>query len=111
MNLRESTYSNKYGAKSFSNVDAKLWNLLPMKIRDIHEIVDYKNALKSFEAPILNGNTVYLGLLKWGKERGARSFFDGLDMGPTLFLKSQIWGLGLFLRLKKWGQELFWPVK
>ena len=48
MNLRESSYSNKYGAKAFSYVAPKLWNLLPRNIRDIHETVDYKKALKSF---------------------------------------------------------------
>ena len=48
MNLRESSYSNKYGARSFSHVAPKLWNLLPLNIRDIHETIAYKKALKSF---------------------------------------------------------------
>ena len=46
------------------------------------------------------------GVVQMGEGEGARSFFEGLDMG-AIFLKSQIWGLGLFLRLNKWGQEIF----
>ena len=48
MNLRETKYTNKYGVKAFSHVGPKLWNLLPMKIREEHVTLDFKKALKSF---------------------------------------------------------------
>ena len=48
MNLRETEYANKYGARAFSHVAPKLWNLLPLDIRNVHETVDFKKALKSF---------------------------------------------------------------
>ena len=48
MNLRESNYCNKYGARAFSHVGPKLWNLLPKSIRDVHETENFKKALKSF---------------------------------------------------------------
>ena len=110
MNLRESTYSNKYGAKSFSHVDAKLWNLLPMKIRDIHEIVDYKNALKFFEAPILNGNTVYLEQFKWGKERGGEKFFRGFRSGANTFFEVSNMGARNFFEVEKVGGKIFFGL-
>ena len=48
MHLRESEYSNKYGARAFSHVAPKLWNLLPKNIRNEHETDAFKKALKSF---------------------------------------------------------------
>ena len=48
MNLKEAKTSNKYGDKAFSHVGAKLWNLLPRKIRDIDNTLDFKKALKTF---------------------------------------------------------------
>ena len=48
MNLRETKCSNKYGVRAFSHVGPKLWNLLPMNIRDIHVTLEFKKALKSF---------------------------------------------------------------
>ena len=48
MNLRETKFTNKYGVRAFSHVGPKLWNLLPMKIRDEHETGNFKKALKSF---------------------------------------------------------------
>ena len=48
MHLRESKSANKYGDRAFSHVGPKLWNLLPRNIRDEHETVAFKKALKSF---------------------------------------------------------------
>ena len=58
------------------------------------------NSSKLPETPILkilSGNTVYLGLFKWGKERGARSFFECLDMGANTFFEvSKMGAMSLF---------------
>ena len=48
MNLRETKTTNKYGDKSFSHVGGKLWNLLPRKIREVHNTLDFKKAVKTF---------------------------------------------------------------
>ena len=41
-------------------------------------------------------STIYLGLFKWEKEKGARSFFEGLDMGANKIFEVSNMGLGLF---------------
>ena len=46
-----------------------------------------ENKLLMITRDILNENTVYLGLFKWGRERGARRFFEGLDMGANTFFE------------------------
>ena len=48
MKLRQTRCSNKYGVRGFSHVGPKLWNLLPMEIRDVHDTDKFKRALKSF---------------------------------------------------------------
>ena len=48
MNLRETKTANRYGDRAFSHVSGKLWNLLPRKIRDVHNTLDFKKALKTF---------------------------------------------------------------
>jgi hypothetical protein len=48
MNLRELKSSNKYGDRAFAHFGPKLWNLLPQKIKDEHEILKFKKALKTF---------------------------------------------------------------
>ena len=48
MILREFKCTNKYGDRSFSHVGPKLWNLLPMDIREEHDMVVFKKSLKSF---------------------------------------------------------------
>ena len=48
MNLKETKTTNKYGDRSFSHVGGKLWNLLPRKVRDMHNTLDFKKALKTF---------------------------------------------------------------
>ena len=48
MHLRESKCSNKYGDRSFSHVGPKLWNLLPLKIRNEHNTPKFKKDLKTF---------------------------------------------------------------
>ena len=48
MHLRESKCSNRYGVRAFSHVGPKLWNLLPMQVRDIHDTPKFKKNLKTF---------------------------------------------------------------
>ena len=48
MHLRETRCLNKYGVRGFSHVGPKLWNLLPMEIREVRETDDFKKVLKSF---------------------------------------------------------------
>ena len=36
------------------------------------------------------------GAVQMGEGKGARSFFEGLDMGPNTFFSPEIWGLGIF---------------
>ena len=48
MNLRETRCLNKYGVRAFSHVGPKLWNLLPMHIREESDTDEFKKALKSF---------------------------------------------------------------
>ena len=48
MNLRETRTTNKYGDRAFSHYAPKLWNLLPQEIRDEHELLKFKKALKTF---------------------------------------------------------------
>ena len=42
-----------------------------------------------------------MGLFKWGKERGARSFFDGLDMGANTFFEVSNMGARTSFEVKK----------
>ena len=48
MKLKESRTLNSYGDRAFSHVGPKLWNLLPMTIRQNHEVSSFKQELKSF---------------------------------------------------------------
>ena len=48
MKLQEKRCFNKYGERAFSHSGPKLWNLLPMNIREEHETEKFKTALKSF---------------------------------------------------------------
>ena len=48
MNLRETRCLNKYGVRAFSHVGPKLWNLLPIHIREESDTDEFKKALKSF---------------------------------------------------------------
>ena len=48
MKLRETRSSSSYGDRAFSHVGPKLWNLLPMKIREEHDVISFKQKLKSF---------------------------------------------------------------
>ena len=48
MKLKETSFRNGYGARAFSHVAPKLWNLLPEFIREEHETVEFKKKLKSF---------------------------------------------------------------
>ena len=54
MTLKETKFANKYGERAFSHVAPKLWNLLPRKIRDKHELDEFKPELKTFL--MLRGN-------------------------------------------------------
>ena len=46
--LTETTYKSSYGARAFSHVAPKLWNLLPNKICEQQDIDKYKKELKTF---------------------------------------------------------------
>ena len=48
MKLQEKRCFNKYGERAFSHSGPKLWNLLPMNIREEHETEKFKTSLKSF---------------------------------------------------------------
>ena len=48
MKLQEKRCFNKYGERAFSHSGPKLWNLLPMNIREEHETEEFKKSLKSF---------------------------------------------------------------
>ena len=48
MKLQEKSFYNKYGERAFSRSGPKLWNLLPMNIREEHETDRFKTSLKSF---------------------------------------------------------------
>ena len=48
MNLQEAKATNKHGDRAFSRVSGKLWNLLPRKIRDVQNTLDFKKVLKKF---------------------------------------------------------------
>ena len=48
MKLQETRTLNGYGDRAFSHVGPKLWNLLPRKIREQHEVTAFKQDLKSF---------------------------------------------------------------
>ena len=48
MKLRETRTLNSYGDRAFSHVGPKLWNLLPMKIREEDDVIQFKQQLKSF---------------------------------------------------------------
>ena len=46
--LRETRTLNSYGDRAFSHIGPKLWNLLPMKIREEDDVIEFKQELKSF---------------------------------------------------------------
>ena len=48
MKLKETSFHNSYGARAFSHVAPKLWNLLPSDIRNHHDTLEFKKKLKSF---------------------------------------------------------------
>ena len=48
MKLKETSFRNSYGARAFSHVAPKLWNLLPENIRNHHNTLEFKKKLKSF---------------------------------------------------------------
>ena len=48
MKLQETRALNSYGDRAFSHVGPKLWNLLPGDIREDHDLVSFKQKLKSF---------------------------------------------------------------
>ena len=48
MLLRETRVESSYGDRAFSHVAPKLWNLLPMDIREEHVQGEFKKKLKSF---------------------------------------------------------------
>ena len=48
MKLHETRTLSSYGDRAFSHVGPKLWNLLPMTIREQHDVVHFKQRLKSF---------------------------------------------------------------
>ena len=48
LHLREKRSLTKYGDRAFSHIGPKLWNLLPLQVRQIAETDDFKKALKSF---------------------------------------------------------------
>ena len=47
MKLQEKRCHNKYGERAFSHSGPKLWNLLPMNIREEHDTEKFKKCLKS----------------------------------------------------------------
>ena len=48
MKLQETRTLNSYGDRAFSHVGPKLWNLLPGEIREQHDLVSFKQNLKTF---------------------------------------------------------------
>ena len=46
--LVETRVNSNYGDRAFSHVAPKLWNLLPVEIREEHDLLEYKKKLKSF---------------------------------------------------------------
>ena len=48
LHLRETNYNNKYGCRAFSHAGPKLWNLLPIAIRNEVDTERFKKSLKSF---------------------------------------------------------------
>ena len=48
MKLKETGFRNSYGARAFSHVAPKLWNLLPEYIRHHHDTLEFKKKPKSF---------------------------------------------------------------
>ena len=48
MNLRETKTISTFGDRAFSHVGQKLWNLLPTRVRNEHNITTFKKTLKSF---------------------------------------------------------------
>ena len=48
MNLRETRVNNSYGERAFSHIGPKLWNLLPQEITEEHELLKFKQKLKTF---------------------------------------------------------------
>ena len=48
MKLQEKRCHNKYGERAFSHSGPKLWNLLPINIREEHDTEKFKKCLKSF---------------------------------------------------------------
>ena len=48
LHLREKRSLTKYGDRAFSHIGPKLWNLLPLHVRQKTETDDFKKALKSF---------------------------------------------------------------
>ena len=48
LRLRETRFHNKYGYRAFSHAGPKLWNLLPIAIRNEDDTTKFKKDLKSF---------------------------------------------------------------
>ena len=48
MKLQETRTLSSYGDRAFSHVGPKLWNLLPGEIRIQHDLISFKQKLKSF---------------------------------------------------------------
>ena len=48
LHLRETNFNNKYGRRAFSHAGPKLWNLLPITIRNEFDTINFKKKLKSF---------------------------------------------------------------
>ena len=48
MHLKETRHNNSYGKRAFSHVGPKLWNLLPQEITEEHELLAFKQKVKSF---------------------------------------------------------------
>ena len=46
--LIETRTHSSYGDRAFSHVGPKLWNLLPKEVREVDEVVTFKQKLKSF---------------------------------------------------------------
>ena len=48
LKLKETRVLTNYGDRAFSHVGPKLWNLLPIVIRQEHDPIEFKSRLKSF---------------------------------------------------------------
>ena len=59
---------------------------------------------------MLSENNVYLGLFKWAKGWGARSFFEGLNVGASTFFQVSNMGATTFFEVEKVGARTFFGL-